>query len=34
MQRTELVAEIKALMALVENKTTDLADSVMEIDVR
>jgi phenylpropionate dioxygenase-like ring-hydroxylating dioxygenase large terminal subunit len=34
MQREQLVTEIKSLMALVDDKTTDLADSVMEIDVR
>lgn len=33
MQQDKLVAEIKTLMDLVENKTTVLTDSVMEIDV-
>ena len=34
MQREQLITEIKSLMALVDDKSTDLADSVMEIDVR
>jgi len=33
MQREQLVAEIKTLMDLVANKTTSLAEQVMEIDV-
>ena len=33
MQRQQLVDEIKVLMDLVADKTTTLADSVMEIDV-
>ena len=33
MQRQQLVDEIKVLMGLVADKTTTLADSVMEIDV-
>ncbi|CAH0991141.1 Carnitine monooxygenase oxygenase subunit [Sinobacterium norvegicum] len=34
MQREDLVQEIKILMDLVDNKTTVMADSVMEIDVK
>ena len=34
MQREQLLTEIKALMKLVETSSTDMADSVMEIDVR
>ncbi len=34
MQRQQLVEEIKILLDLVENKTTSLTDSVMEIDVK
>ena len=33
MQRQQLIDEIKVLMSLVAEKTTALADSVMEIDV-
>jgi phenylpropionate dioxygenase-like ring-hydroxylating dioxygenase large terminal subunit len=33
MQRQQLVEEVKSLMQLVENKTTALAEAVMEIDV-
>ena len=32
MQRQQMIQEVKALMALVDKKTTDMADSVMEID--
>jgi phenylpropionate dioxygenase-like ring-hydroxylating dioxygenase large terminal subunit len=34
MQRPQLITELKALMDLVDNNTTAMADSVMEIDVK
>jgi len=34
MQRQDMIQEVKALMALIEQQTTALADQVMEIDVR